>query len=241
MYNEYVNIDCEVEKREAIDFVSKKKYFDSLVSVCSIVALILQCIELPEPFANYTHYIAWAVIVLSVVSLGFDVYTRRREILKGQELNKMTRKLLLNTSHKVVFMGGDLSWAAAYLDTIRRLTQEGKSVEIFFALDRVIEGGDEAVTRFEMTRRDLKNAGAVLYSCIVDHHLRCVLVDVEANDWNSSTCICLSERIVTTENQDHSANRYRTRILRGKNREDMPLINSYRLNYELLKKNVDVF
>ncbi len=209
--------------------------FQWIVNISTVIALILQCLNIPEPWKNYVPYIAYIVIVLLILSIILRVVTRKKSIFTRTELINATKERMINSTGKVVMFGGDLSWADDYLDVIATLTNNSQIVEIIFPLEKIINAKKSVITRFEKQVQKLKAAGATIYSSEEDFHLRCTLIDVGPGHENEDLCVISSKRI-HTDKSDPDKNKYQANILHYKYYEERALCSSFYLNYDLIKR-----
>ena len=206
--------------------------FQWIVNLSTLIALILQCLDIQKPLIKY---IAYAVIFFSVLSILISIYTKKRNIYKRDALIKLTKQRMINSRGKVVMFGGDLSWAADYVDVIRTLTNNSQAVEIIFPFDKIVNAKDSVIKQFEKRIELLKSAGATIYSTLEDYHLRCTLIDVEPGKENEDLCVISSKRI-STDASNPNKNKYQTNILYYTNNEDRSMCNSFYRNYCLVQQ-----
>ena len=142
---------------------------------------------------------------------------------------------MINSTGKTVMFGGDLSWAADYLDVITKITNNSQTIEIIFPLVKITNSKSSVITKFEENVQALQKAGAVVYASTEDYHLRCTLIDVDPGRDNEDMCVISSKRIYT-DAADSNNNKYRINMLEYANAEDRALCNSFYRNYYLIKQ-----
>lgn len=206
--------------------------FQWVVNISTIVALLLQCLGIS---GAWLRYIAFAVIGLSVLCIIISIITRKRTVFKRNELIRLTKNRMINSTGKTVMFGGDLSWAADYLDVITKITNNSQTIEIIFPLDKITNSKSSVITKFEENVQALQKAGAVVYASTEDYHLRCTLIDVDPGRDNEDMCVISSKRIYT-DAADSNNNKYRINMLEYANAEDRALCNSFYRNYYLIKQ-----
>lgn len=209
--------------------------FQWIVNFSTIVALLLQCINIPMPLQKYIPYVAYVVIFLSILSIVFGIITRGKSVFTRAELIQVTKNRMVNSTGKIVMFGGDLSWADDYIDIITKLTNNSQVVEIIFPMEKIANAKRSVITRFEKRVATLQAAGATIYCSIEDYHLRCTLIDVEPGRENEDLCVISSKRIYT-DTSDSNKNKYQTNILEYANNEERALCNSFYRNYCLIMK-----
>lgn len=207
-------------------------FFQWIVNFSTLIALVLQCLDIQKPWVKY---IAYVVIGLSILSILLAICTRQKTIYKRNKLIELTKKRMINSRGKVVMFGGDLSWANDYIDVIKKLTNNSQVVEIIFPLDKIVNAKSSVIRRFDNQVKLLQNAGATIYSTEEDYHLRCTLIDVEPGKENEDLCVISSKRISTDESNPDE-NKYQTNILCYANRADRSMCNSFYRNYCLVQK-----
>lgn len=210
--------------------------FQSIVNISTIVALVLQCVNIPNPWTSYIPYIAYVVIILSIVSIIISTANRKKSKLKRSKLIKKTKKRMINSTGKIVMFGGDLSWADDYIDVIRKVTNNNQIVEIIFPLAKIANAKSSVIEEFEKRVDKLKKAGANVYCVDNDYHLRCTLIDVEPGRENEDLCVISSKRVFT-DNSNPQKNKYHTNLFENSKVEDRALCNSFYRNYCLIKNN----
>ena len=209
--------------------------FQWIVNVSTVVALILQCLNISEPWKKYIPYIAYLVIFLSIVSIIIKMRTKEKTIYLRPELIQLTKDRMINSTGTIVMFGGDLSWTDDYIDTITAITDNSQAVEIFFPLEVIANAKRSVITRFEKRVYALKKAGAIIYSTVEDYHLRCTLIDVEPGHENEDLCVISSKRIYK-DPSNAAANKYQANVLENANEAERALCNSFYRNYCLIKK-----
>lgn len=209
--------------------------FQWIVNVSTIIALVLQCVHIPDPWANYVPYLAYAVIGSSIVSIIIHIVTRRKSTYKRDALVEMTKNRMINSIGKVVMFGGDLSWADDYAKTITTITNNSQEVEIFFPLEKIGNAKRSVIDRFDKSVVTLKKAGAVIYCSEKDYHLRCTLIDVNPGQENRDLCVISSKR-TRRDASNQKNNTYITIMLDYKNDEDRMMCDSFYRNYCLMKE-----
>lgn len=216
----------------------KKKIdlFQIVVNISSIIALTLQCVSVPEPWNEFIPYIAYIVIMLSVLSAVVNFIVRRKSIYKRTRLIEMTKKRMINSTGKIVMLGGDLSWTEDYIDVIEHVTSNSQTVEIIFPLDKIANAKESVINKFEEDIDKLRKAGADIYCIDNEHHLRCTLIDVNPECENESLCIISSKRIYKDVCEPRK-NKYQINVLENAQIDDHILCNSFYRNYCLIKLN----
>lgn len=209
--------------------------FQGIVNLSTIVALLLQCINIPTSLQKYIPYVAYVVIFLCILSIVYSIITREKTVFTRSQLIRVTKNRMLNSTGKIVMFGGDLSWADDYIDIITKLTNNSQTVEIIFPMEKITNAKQSVITRFEKRVARLKAAGATIYCSIEDYHLRCTLIDVEPGRENEDLCVISSKRIYR-DTSDPNKNKYQTNILEYTNNEQRALCNSFYRNYCLIMK-----
>lgn len=206
--------------------------FQWLVNFSSIIALILQCTNNPT---SWQVYIAYIVIIFFILSIIISVVFKEKTVFTRDKLVDITKKLMVNSTGKIVMFGGDLSWADDYEEVIKKLTNNNQVVEIIFPMEKIVNSKRSVITRFEKRVATLKNAGAKIYCSEIDYHLRCTLIDVEPGRENEDLCVISSKRVYRDPSGTNQ-NKYQTNILRNSNNNERALCNSFYRNYYLIKE-----
>lgn len=113
-----------------------------------------------------------ALIVLGVGTVVVSsVWARRGPLVRvGRSAMIDTGKRLISgAKSEVVMFGGDMSWANDYAESIRAVTNRGKSVRVVFP--------NSQAPKVLQNARTLTEAGAELIPTGVDSGLRAILVD----------------------------------------------------------------
>lgn len=210
--------------------------FQSIVNYSSIVALVLQCVKIPEPWNSYIPWVAYIVIGLSIASTIITIMNKKKSKLTRSKLIKKTKNRMINSTGKIVMFGGDLSWADDYIDTIEKITNNNQTIEIIFPLEKIANARSDVIKQFEKRVAKLKKAGANIYCVDNDYHLRCTLIDVEPGQENEDLCVISSKRVFTDDDNPQK-NKYHTNIFKNSKAEDRALCNSFYRNYCLIMNN----
>jgi len=206
--------------------------FKWIVDISTIIALILQCIKLPQKYDGFVPYIAYAVIVMLVIDIIVTIAIHKKKQLARNPLINKTKKLMRNSTGTVVMIGGDLSWTEDYVPDIKNLTQNNQKVEIFFPKCKIIPTNKKS---FDERVCQLKNAGATIFASEEDTGIRCTMIDVDSSRDLNEFKIIISKR-TTSHKRNLRKNKYRVVFLNNSNDSDKLLCNSFYNNYLLLKR-----
>lgn len=210
-------------------------FFHWVVDISTLSALILQCLDISDPWKKYIPFVAYFVIFLTIVSIIINIVTKEKTCFTRSELIKVTKNRMINSRGKIVLFGGDLSWTDDYIETITAITDNSQVVEIFFPLEVIANAKRSVITRFEKRVQALKKAGAIVYATVEDYNLRCTLIDVDPGHENEDLCVISSKR--TYKNPSNAnANQYNANILQNTNQAERALCNSFYRNYCLIKE-----
>lgn len=215
-----------------------KNYFGSIVNLCTIAALILQCIPLKIPsWLNWC--IAVIVIILIIVSAILDIKNKNahKHIVSKKDLANLTINLMENASENVVMFGGDLSWADEYSDTIKNLTKGSKTVEIILPAPKMTKAKSSVRDKINKRIEQLKDCGAEIYCTPEDIGLRCTLVDV--NTVEISDLRILSCKRVKNSFDDKAKNQYRVYCFDSSDEYDKIMCNLFLRNYIFVKSGLE--
>lgn len=196
-------------------------------STVSIIGFILQ-------LTNVNIYIKNVILLISIVSLialvAITLYSNGMK--KRKQLMEFGNKIILSAKEKVVLFGGDLSWTADYIDTIRTVCAENKKVEIIFPETKYENcDKDELLNRIIL----LQKAGAMVYSYNNDFGLRCILLDPDSFNTNIHMEIMLTERMYR-HRSNTLKNKYIMKHLKYSNASQRDICKSYIANYYYIKK-----
>ncbi len=209
--------------------------FHQTVNACTIFALALQCMELPEAWKKYTAIAGWIMVILSIISFGAAIACAQRTKMKKDRLVGQTRRFMRNSLGTVVLMGGDLSWADDYAMDIQYLTNNNHDVEVIFPLEKLSRAHGAGKEQFIQRLNKLKEVGAQIYTTKQDVGLRCTLVDV-SSDRESAELKIISSKRVRLHDDNVNKTVYRVRVLRDTNPDDKMLCTSFYRNYLLIKQ-----
>lgn len=209
--------------------------FQWIVNVSTVVALILQCLDIQEPWQRFIPYIAYLVIFLSIISIIINIVVKEKSVYPRPKLVQLTKNRMINSTGKIVLFGGDLSWADDYVDTITTITDNSQVVEIFFPLEVIANAKRSVISRFEKRVCALKKAGATVYSTVEDYHLRCTLIDVDSGPENENLCVISCKRVYK-DPLNTASNKYQVDILENANEAERAMCNSFYRNYCLVKE-----
>jgi len=207
--------------------------FQWIVDISTVVALILQCLDFPDPWNKFIPYIALLVIFLFIISIIINIVSKKSVYLRS-ELVQLTKDRMINSTGKIVLFGGDLSWTDDYVDTITAITDNNQVVEIFFPLETIANAKRSVISRFEKRVCKLKKAGATIFSTIEDYHLRCTLIDVDSGHENEDLCVISCKRVYKNPS-NAAANKYQVDVLENANEAERAMCNSFYRNYCLIK------
>ena len=211
-----------------------RNLFQAIVNLCTIIALIIQCIDVPDSLSQFVPFIAYVVIALVIISIIVNIISKRKSVLTRDQLVEITKNRMINSTGRIVMFGGDLSWTDDYTDTITKLTSNSQIVEIIYPLEKINNAKQSVKTRFEKNVQSLKQAGANIYCTEKDYHLRCTLIDVEIEQENENLTIISSKRVYKNISKPNK-NKYQTNILNYPNNDERSLCTSFYLNYRLIR------
>lgn len=207
----------------------KERIYSIYASTISIIGFILQ-------LTNINEYVKTILFIISVISLVILLIITiiNNNVVKRKKLIKFGNNILLNAKEKVVLFGGDMSWVNDYIESIKKLNIENKTIEIFFPESKYnnCDSKEEFSDRIEY----LKNAGAKVYSINKDFGLRCILLDPDTYNSNDNMEIMITDRISRHKN-DNMKNKYAYRHLKYKNDTQRNICKSYISNYAYIKEN----
>ncbi len=224
-------------------FFSKGKntnLFQEIVNISTIVALILQCVTVPDPWNKFIPWIAYIVIFLSFIGIFLNIKNKKSTKWSRNKLIKKTKKLMTNSTGTTVMFGGDLSWATDYIDVIKNLSINNQTVEIFFPLEKMENATKEAKDTFENRIKSLETAGAKVYALKKDYSLRCTFIGLHPEHENDDFIVISSKRISKDLNNPNR-NKYKTILLESSNIEDKVASAAFYLNYLILKENAPIY
>lgn len=150
--------------------------FKWIVDISTIVALILQCLNINK---DWVKYVAYFIIILSVISLALMAFSKKGEEYKKKIVVKTTCDMLRDATGKIVMFGGDLSWTKDYLEAITNATNNNLQVDIVFPKEKICNAKQSVMCRFENNIKKLKNAGANIYCTEKDYKLRCTIINAD--------------------------------------------------------------
>ena len=205
--------------------------FQLIVNLSTIIALIITCLDIKEPYNQYVPYVAYFVIAATIVSIVYSLYTSAQHTYSRKRLIKKTIKRMINSTGKIVMFGGDLRWADDYIETISAITSHNQIVEIIFPAEKIHNADDAFYDRI----KKLEQAGASIYYTAEEHNMRCTLIDVDPGQENRDLCVISSKR-KRRDIRHPKRNKYNTIELHYKNEKDRLLCDSFYRNYYLISK-----
>ncbi len=220
--------------KKIVSYSKKTSLFQYIVDISSIVALGIQYITFPEKISKYIPWFVTIIIIMSIISFIIDLISQRKNnVVNRKALVKHTKKIMNDSTGKVVMFGGDLSWTDDYLSIITELTNNNQKVEIIYPRSKTDKAKASVAARFRKNVDALKNAGATVLSCEEDYHLRCTLIDVDSTNDNSDFKIITSKRLSKKKNPNK--NTYKSFMFDSTNTNDKMLCDSFYQNYLHIK------
>ena len=205
-----------------------KFHIDIILTGCTIVGLVLQCIpNIPQLINNIVIFV---LILALLLWLLFKVYNR--EVVRRPKMISMGKNILHNVKDSVVLFGGDLSWIDDYSASLIRLADNTKMVQVFFPLAKIKTMNKEIKESFDVKIYELQNKGVKFYSIPEDYGLRCIISDPHAFNDNENLKILVAKRIDSAKN---NSNKYRIRQLNYSDYSDRDICKSYFCNYKLMQ------
>lgn len=176
----------------------EKKICIGFVDISGLLGIIFQFVNIPE-FFKYIVTIIFACAMLYYLYIFISenkTYNREKRI-------KKVISFIMNSKNKIVFFGGNLSWANDYVSCIREKIHEGCSVDIYY--DNNANMSNDAKNKLENSIQLLENNGCNVYKLDQCYSLRCIISDA-LNESNNATGIVIEK---TKHNIDCTKNRYR--------------------------------
>lgn len=176
----------------------KKKICIGFVDISGLLGIIFQFIKIPVFFKFIV-----AGIFVGATLYYFYIFISENKTYNREKRIKKVRSFIMNSKNKIVFFGGNLSWANDYVSCIREKIHEGCSVEIYY--DNNTNMSNEAKNKLENSIRLLEDNGCKVYKLDQCYSLRCIISDA-LNDSNNANGIVIEK---TKNNIDFTKNRYR--------------------------------
>lgn len=178
--------------------VIKKEICIGIVDISGLLGIIFQFVYIPEFFK----------IIVTIIFVGATLYYSHIFINEIRTYNRAKRikkviNFIMNSQNKIVFFGGNLSWAKDYVDCINTKIHEGCSVDVFY--DNNINMLIEAKNELENNIKLLEDSGCNVYKLDQRYSLRCVISDA-LNESNNANGIIIEK---TNHSVDNAKDRYK--------------------------------
>ena len=208
--------------------ISGKIFFQYVVNISSLIALILQLIDTPDKGQSFTAKIVIFLLIVNLIIfvIGGNKYRKKRLI-------KKSKKLMKNATESVVMFGGDLSWTNDYKVTIQTLTNNGKIVEVMFPEPKIKDFNTSAKNRFNENIKTLMDIGVKVYYTEEDFKLRCTIIDRDSR-YPEDMKVISSKRISYHERDKH---KYRVHFYQNCKDSEKDFCNLYQDVYISMKKH----
>ncbi len=203
---------------------------DIITKVLTIIGFIIQL--------SPTITIQWKVVGIIVVAVSFIVafiYSfNSRTIIDRKTMINRGKEIIRNATGKVALFGGDISWADDYSDDLKKILAEGKTVEVFYPLEKQISLSKKASSAFYERLGKLKVNGVKVYYFEVDLGLRCIITDPDTYQKPDDMKVLVAKRI-KRHNKDQNKNRYRALSFLYNQSGQNDICISYLTTYSLIK------
>lgn len=176
----------------------KKEICIGIVDISGLLGVIFQ-------FANIPEFLKIIVTIIFTSATIFYAYIFINEIRTYNREKRIKRVLnfIMNSKNKIVFFGGNLSWANDYVDCIKTKIQEGCSVDVYY--DNNTNMLNDAKNKLEYNIKLLENSGCKVYKLDQCYSLRCIISDA-LNESNNANGITIEK---TNRSVDCTKNRYK--------------------------------
>jgi len=205
----------------------KERLFTIYTSGISILGFMLQLMSISDSVK--TFFLVVSIILLVILLF---VSFSHREIVKRKQLIDYGNRMILNTKEKLVLFGGDMSWTEDYIESIEKIYQENKKVEIFFPKEKYdnCDNNEEFFNRIT----ELQKVGARVFSLEVDYGLRGILLDPDSYMSNDYMEIVITDR-VRRHRINAQKNKYLLKHFKYSKETDRNICKSYISNYNYIK------
>ena len=198
-------------------------------SSLALLGLILQLIpEIPQKSKSVILYV---FIVLFIVIILITIITR--DVVKRERMLKIGRNYIRNTIEKIVLFGGDISWADDYIKDLTDLIAEGKTVEVYYPINKYTSLKGDAKSLFSKRAGMLQKAGIKVLCFEKDYGLRCMLIDPDTYDKPDEMKLFAAKRVHTSKKTKY--NKYRIIQYQYKHTNQREICKSFLSNYTILK------
>jgi hypothetical protein len=138
----------------------------SILGAASVVFVLATCTTLGMVLGYVT------VAGIAIVATG-QMYRRRLTLtrIERKAMVETGTRLIEEAKEDVLLIAGDMSWAPDYARSIKKLTDQGKTVRVMYPQARA------GAPRVRRNMQTLTIAGATLIPVNVDTHLRAMIVD----------------------------------------------------------------
>lgn len=203
--------------------MKNERVIDFILNSMAIIGFICSLTDrIPELISKILFILAWICLLILIFSnWNRRTVIRRKMIKKGNDI-------LQNVESKAVLFGGDLSWCDDYLETLKKLLDNNKIVEVYFPATKLYNASNSYAEEMLMQRIDrLAHIGAKIYMINNDYRMRCIITDPEGIGNHEKTKVLLSDRRKIKRNEEK--NRYKIEFV------------TYRENQEVCKMIITVY
>lgn len=163
----------------------KKKICIGFVDISGLLGIIFQFVNIPE-FVKYIVTIIFAGAILYY----FYIFISENKTYNREKRIKKVISFIMNSKNKIVFFGGNLSWANDYVSCIREKIHEGCSIDIYY--DNNTNMATDAKHNLTKNIESLENNGCKVYKLDQCYSLRCIISDA-LNEANSTNGIAIEK------------------------------------------------
>lgn len=160
----------------------------------NIIAVISFLCSLVDSIPSLVSTILFALAWISLIILIYSNWNTRT--VSRKKMMKRGKDILENAESKVILFGGDLSWCDDYLETLRKLLNSNKTVEVYFPNTKFYNvtnnlAADKLIDRIDK----LAQIGAKIYMIDNDYRMRCLITDPDGIGNYEKTKVLLADRI----------------------------------------------
>lgn len=174
-----------------------------IITLCTFIATVLGCFIPLLPIPNWGKILIFVVPTISwciVLILEFKDFKKYHFGINKQKRISIANSFILNARHKIILIGGNLSWAEDYHDALSKKINDGCSVDVYY--DKCVSDSAECSLYNNIKR--LKQVKCNVYELDDVYGIRCIYSDPE-NKHGEFKVLSINK---TNEHEIREKNRY---------------------------------
>ena len=180
--------------------MKNERAINFILNAMAIIGFLCSLVDrIPELISKILFILAWlCLLILIYANWNRRTVSRKKMIKEGNNI-------LQNVESKAVLFGGDLSWCDDYWETLKKLLDDNKIVEVYFPSTKFYNAPNSFAEEKLINRIDkLARIGVNIYTIDNDYRMRCIITDPEGIGNHEKTKVLLADRRKIKRNKEKS-------------------------------------